>query len=583
MNTASPFTKSENFKSEYSCAVVRVGELTPVEGSDFLSKTNVFGTQIIVRKDDVKEGQIMIYAANETQLNERFLSVNNLFEIGERDKNSNCDEVNKIMSQYEPVKNKILSLKEEIKRKKQKIEKLSKEISKINKKITSLTKSIAECDCEEEQTNLKNSQVNLELERKKKETYLEKLSIEVASITSEKDKLASDNKYIVDEAKKMCGFFNKYGRVKLITLKGEPSFGFLFHPDNLFKYDSTISMEDIENYVGNEFDTINGELFVKAYVPCIKEKSPKEKVSGKKGKNKKTFNRLATEFVFHYDTQQLQKSMHLLDKNSVVDITPKVHGTSAIYSKTLVKRPLKLPLIKRIANQFIDFSGLFKDFKTKDYELTYGSVYSSRRVIKNKYLSKNEEETIDIWGEFNRIIYPYLDENMTVYGEIVGYETNTKKMLQKNYDYGCDEGSNKLMIYRITTNGKEWEIPEIREWSLNLIEKMKSNNDENFNRILPIPILYHGTLSELYDNVPDDDKWCENMLTSMMNDKENLGMELLEPLCKTHKVPREGIVLRIENDAHREAFKLKCTAFLQKESKMIDDGEIDIEMVEAYS
>ena len=29
------FTKSENFKSEYSCAVVRIGKLTPIELPDF--------------------------------------------------------------------------------------------------------------------------------------------------------------------------------------------------------------------------------------------------------------------------------------------------------------------------------------------------------------------------------------------------------------------------------------------------------------------------------------------------------------------------------------------------------------------
>ena len=79
------FTKSDNFKSEYSCAVVKINELTPIEGSDFLAKTLVFGTQIVVRKDQVKEGDIMLYAANETQLNEVFLSVNNLFEIGCRE------------------------------------------------------------------------------------------------------------------------------------------------------------------------------------------------------------------------------------------------------------------------------------------------------------------------------------------------------------------------------------------------------------------------------------------------------------------------------------------------------------------
>ena len=60
------FTKSDDFKSEYSCAVVRVGELTPIEGSDFLARTDIFGTQIVVRKDQVKTGDMMIYAANET-------------------------------------------------------------------------------------------------------------------------------------------------------------------------------------------------------------------------------------------------------------------------------------------------------------------------------------------------------------------------------------------------------------------------------------------------------------------------------------------------------------------------------------
>ena len=55
-------TMSENGKSEYCCSVVKISELTPIEGSDFLAKTNVLGTQIVVRKDMVKEGDIMFYA-----------------------------------------------------------------------------------------------------------------------------------------------------------------------------------------------------------------------------------------------------------------------------------------------------------------------------------------------------------------------------------------------------------------------------------------------------------------------------------------------------------------------------------------
>ena len=136
------FTKSDNFKSEYSCAVVRVGELTPIEGSDFLAKTDIFGTQIVVRKDQVKTGDIMIYAANETQLNEKFLSVNNLFEIGERDRNANADEVNAIMKEYEPIKKKADDLKKEAKNVKSSMESMKKRSDKCDKEIKKREKEI---------------------------------------------------------------------------------------------------------------------------------------------------------------------------------------------------------------------------------------------------------------------------------------------------------------------------------------------------------------------------------------------------------------------------------------------------------
>ena len=94
-------TMSENGKSEYCCSVVKISELTPIEGSDFLAKTNVLGTQIVVRKDMVKKGDIMFYAANETALNQKFLSANNLYEISCRSMNSNAAEVNAIMEEYD--------------------------------------------------------------------------------------------------------------------------------------------------------------------------------------------------------------------------------------------------------------------------------------------------------------------------------------------------------------------------------------------------------------------------------------------------------------------------------------------------
>ena len=44
------FKMSENGSHEYCCTVVRVGELTPIEGSDFLMQTMVNGNSIVVSK-----------------------------------------------------------------------------------------------------------------------------------------------------------------------------------------------------------------------------------------------------------------------------------------------------------------------------------------------------------------------------------------------------------------------------------------------------------------------------------------------------------------------------------------------------
>lgn len=62
----------------------------------------------------------------------------------------------------------------------------------------------------------------------------------------------------------------------------------------------------------------------------------------------------------------------------------------------------------------------------------------------------------------------------------------------------------------------------------------------------------------------------------------HFGMEEDEPYFY-NKVPREGIVIRIDNDKKPEAFKLKCLKFYQRERKMIDKGEVDIEMVQGYA
>lgn len=499
------FTKSEKFKEEYCVGVVRIESLDPIEGSDFLVKATVAGFPIVVRKDEFKVGDCAFYAMNETQLNEGFLSKNNLYEIGERERNSNA-------------------------------------------------------------------------------AFVEELMVEGKT----------------DEAKKHVGFFNKHGRVKMIRLRGCPSMGFIFGLDAMGKWKSSLNDINLEEHVGEFFDTVNGELFVKAYVPFIPEPTKRSNKNTKRNNKVARFNRMIPgQFAFHYDTNQLQVNVWRLSPDTKVVISNKIHGTSAIFANVLVKKPISLSLgqfavrkairaeikklrsIKRINRRDYSRLKLLEKLNKPDYTIGYGNVYSSRGVIKNQYINSKVTKgyyNVDVWGEYNEIIKKYIPEGMTIYGEIYGYLTGSDKMIQKNYDYGCERGTNKLMIYRIhkqMEDGRSLElnVKDVYNWTVTLLKKHPELKD----KIHPIDIFYNGTLGELYPDINREEHWNENVLERLKNDKEHFGMEENEPMCKI-KTPREGIVVRIDDDPVLEAFKLKCIKFLEKERDVIETGEVDIEM-----
>lgn len=585
-------TMSENGKSEYCCSVVRISELTPIEGSDFLAKTNVLGTQIVVRKDMVKEGDIMFYAANETALNQKFLSANNLYEISCRSMNANAAEVNAIMEEYDTkYRNEADTLRAEAKQIKGLIDKYEKQVQKDKKKVSKLNKQLGEAE-----DDTKKSEIQMQInDLQEKIVAATKLALEkTVKYTDLKHKvevLVNEGKPIVDKAKALCGFFNKYGRVRCITLKNTPSFGFLFEVDSMAKFNPGIKDVNLEDYLNQDFDTVDGELFVKAYVPPVKPENVRKTRGEKRNKKLSRFDRLVEgELRLHYDSTQLVKNMSLIDPDKIVTVSVKVHGTSSVIGKIHVKNPLPMACPKKVWNKLIDLVNLPEKIKFKyDYTIDYGPVYCSRTVVKNQYI--NQEVTggyynVDIWSEYGDILYPYLDNGMTVYSEIAGYLTGCQTMIQKQYAYGCQPGENFIMPYRISTMNEggvryEWNVQDVCDWTVRLIDRMKEAGDENWKRIHPIDILYHGTLANLYPEIDEDNHWHENVLEKMKNDKEHFGMEEYEPLCTDIKVPREGICLRIDDDPILENFKLKTTSFALGEAILYDDDDYqDIEVQE---
>jgi hypothetical protein len=130
------------------------------------------------------------------------------------------------------------------------------------------------------------------------------------------------------------------------------------------------------------------------------------------------------------------------------------------------------------------------------------------------------------------------------------------------------------MVYRVTREGKELEIPEVMEIGRMLKEKLGDG-------VMEFPLLYQGTLHDLYPEIDVQNHWHENVLENLKVEKK-FGMEMDEPLCKT-KVPREGFVLRKANDPVSEAWKLKTDAFKFREAKLVDAGEVDMEMEAGYT
>lgn len=579
------FKKSDSFKSEYCCSIIRVGEVKPIEGKDKIGYTLVNGETIVVRKDQIKEGDVLLYASNETQLDKDFLGANNLFESSSYELNANAKEIEPYI-----LKNK------ELKETAGNIEKVIKKLHVCSKFMIEYDSQLLAAEDEDEKKELETRYDNsrktilkyigssLTLDSPSKD-FIVKAQEHCAKKQIEFDELNKQIEENTSFIRSHVGFFNKNGRVRSIRLGGVQSMGYLFTLDELAKYNPNVKNISLNQYVGEDFDTIEDKLFIKAYVPFVPERRQASKVE-KRNKKIEQFDRMVKgEFSFHYDTQMLPKCIGRLKPSDVVTITSKLHGTSLICGKLHVKTPIKLPFYKWIWNKFVDLTGLFKAHRITDYVIDYGNVTASRTVIKNQYINENVSGGyygVDIWSEYGNLIYPLLSEGMTIYGEIIGYLTGSDKMIQKNYDYGCNKGENKLMVYRITTTNEdgtkhEWNISEVKEWTENLVKE----HPEIADRIHVIDLLYHGTLGDLYPNISYMDHWHENVLEALRNEKERFNMEKNDPICR-NKVPFEGIVLRIDNDELAEAFKLKCKKFLSKEREEIDKGEVDMEMADAY-
>lgn len=366
------------------------------------------------------------------------------------------------------------------------------------------------------------------------------------------------------------GMFEDNGRVKAIKLRGEISEGFIL-PITVFEnYIISITNQELKHVQEDtEFDAVEHEgkefWISKKYV-AKRQYSQSTGTSNKvRYKVPKRLDRVRDDqFRFHYSTTIIKKCPYVINPESLIQMSYKIHGTSGISAYVLCHKPLSFK--EKIAKWLTGES-----FDKYDY------IYSSRTVIKNKYYNPEVGSgyySDDIWAEADKIVRPKLARGQTAYYEIVGF-LPSGSYIQKGYDYGCvppksgeefiHEKHFKVRIYRVTSTNVDGKVIEytplqVKQWCDNV-------------GLTPVEECYFGKAKDLYPDLDTSNHWNENFLERLSNDK-NFYMELDSPHCK-NKVPHEGIVIKIEDGLSR-AFKLKCFRFISKEF-LDEDANIEDE------
>lgn len=120
-----------------------------------------------------------------------------------------------------------------------------------------------------------------------------------------------------------------------------------------------------------------------------------------------------------------------------------------------------------------------------------------------------------------------------------------------------------IIVYRITYTNVDGKVFEFSTQQVKEFCKKYSLHS--------VKELYYGRAENLFPNLNINEHWHEEFLTNL----RNMYLEQRSVLCNNN-VPEEGIVLRREVNGI-DVYKLKSINFLEKESKMLDRGEINIE------
>ena len=387
------------------------------------------------------------------------------------------------------------------------------------------------------------------------------------------DYLASNNLYsdvLLNDNNAVKGYFEKHGRVRAQSFRGNRSEGFYMPIVSLTHF--LTNPDIIKLKEGDTFDELNGIPICEKYIPAG-TKIPQ--TPAQKQKVNKLRNILVDkQFKFHGETPQLKNNLDVLCQDDFISITGKLHGSSCILANVLIRRDLSL--LDKIA----------KWLGVAVQEEEYGYIYSSgkpKSQLPKGVLGAWENKGVDYYDTniWKRVCDDYKDlvqKGITLYGEIVGF-TEDGRYIQKDYDYGCVQEAVIREPGKTTFVGIQYNFYVYRITSTNIdgetIEFSKPQVKEYCKKygLYYVPEYYYGRAGGFYP--------CDGSTDCQERFLESLKDVFLEKDCTicANKVPAEGIVVAVEGG---KSYKLKSYRFLQKETEDLDAGIMDMESAENF-
>lgn len=245
------------------------------------------------------------------------------------------------------------------------------------------------------------------------------------------------------------GMFDANRRVRAQRFRGELSDGFWLPASSLV----AVGADASALAHGQEIDEAGGKELCRKYVNEATLRAASGGATGKKQRSART----SPMFKEHFDTPHIGRELSRIERDDVLYVTEKLHGTSFRVGHVLVERR-GLSWVERLAR----WAGA--RVATEEWSHLNGS----RRVVLEESTGEGYHDPTIRQMAFD-LFRGKLRKGETVFGEIVGYEPSGKPIMggvavrkrehpelhalygdEMSYSYGCEPGHSRVFVYRIT-------------------------------------------------------------------------------------------------------------------------------------